>query len=142
MLHGVLTNSILSAFYEVHRELGHGFLESVYEHSMLIALESRGLNATRQAPVMVHFNERPVGTFYADLVLEQAVIVEVKAGQALHPMHEAQLLNYLRATSMEVGLLLHFAPKPAFRRLIFTNDRKRNLCIRGLPRPSVADHLP
>jgi GxxExxY protein len=138
MLHEVLTNSILSAFYENHRELGHGFLESVYEQSMVIALESRGLDAIRQAPVTVHYNAHPVGTFYADLVVEQAVIVELKAGQVLHAMHEAQLLNYLRATRFEVGLLLHFAPKPAFRRLIFTNDRKRHLNVGSLPRPSVA----
>ena len=127
MLHQELTGSILGAFYEVDRELGYGFLESVYEQSMSVALARRGLAAERQAPVTVFFSGERVGEFFADLVVERAVIVEIKSGQTLHPRHEAQVLNYLRATNIEIGLLLHFAPKPAFRRLIFTNDRKANL---------------
>lgn len=139
VLHAELTNSILSAFYEVHRELGYGFLESVYERSMFIALARRGLDAERQAPVTVHFTGQRVGDFFADLVVERTVMLEIKSCQALHPRHEAQLLNYLRATTLEVGLLLHFAPKPAFRRLIFTNDRKPHSSLRVPPRSSVAN---
>lgn len=139
VLHAELTSSILSAFYEVHRELGYGFLESVYEHSMAIALSRRGFSAEQQAPVAVCFSGAPVGDFFADLVVEHTVIVELKSCQALHPRHEAQLLNYLRATTLEVGLLLHFAPKPAFRRMIFTNDRKPHSSLRVPPRSSVAN---
>lgn len=129
MLHEELTGSILSAFYEVHRELGHGFLESVYERAMLIALKGRGLGVVRQAPIEVHFSGRTVGHFCADLLVEDAVIIEVKSCPAVLPVHEAQVLNYLRATRAEVGLLLLFAPKAAFRRLVFTNDRKPNIAV-------------
>lgn len=127
MIHEELTGSILSAFYEVHRELGHGFLESVYERAMLIALKDRRLGVIRQAPIEVHFSGRAVGHFFADLSVEDAVIIEVKSCPAILPVHEAQVLNYLRATRAEVGLLLLFAPKAAFRRLVFTNDRKPNV---------------
>ena len=133
MLHHELTNSILSSFYEVHRELGYGFLESVYENAMFLALARRGLAAERQAAVTVFFSGDRVGHFFADLVVARAVIVEIKSCQALHPRHEAQVLNYLRATGIEVALLLHFAPKPGFRRLIFTNDRKSNLGVLARP---------
>src|SRR5688500_15236507 len=125
MIHEELTGSVLSAFYEVHRELGHGFVESVYERAMLIALNDRGLGAVRQAPIEVHFSGRTVGHFFADLLVDDAVVIEIKACPAILPVHEAQVINYLRATRAEVGLLLLFASKPGFRRLVFTNDRKR-----------------
>lgn len=140
MLHEDLTEPIIAAFYDVHHELGHGFLESVYERAMVIALSKRGLPVERQVPVTVHYSGHVVGDFCADLVVENRVMIELKACRALEPIHEAQLLNYLRATSIEVGLLLHFAHKPAFRRLILTNDRKPSFSIRGLPRPSVVSH--
>jgi GxxExxY protein len=131
MLHDHLTEQIIGAFYGVHRELGHGFVESVYERSMVIALRKRDLFVQRQVPVVVHYLGEPVGTFCADLVVERAVIAELKACRAIEPVHEAQLLNYLRASFIEVGLLLHFATKASVRRLILTNDRKASFSIRG-----------
>jgi GxxExxY protein len=104
---------------------------------MVVAMHKRGLRVERQFPVTVHFDGHVVGKFYADLMVEERVAVELKVCRALDSTHEAQLLNYLRASSIEVGLLLHFAPKPAFRRLILTNNRKPYLSVRGLPRPSV-----
>jgi GxxExxY protein len=122
--HGDLTEKIIGVFYEVYNELGHGFLESVYEGAMLIALIERGLKTANQVPTRVWFRGRMVGDFKADLLVERAVILELKAGRALESAHEAQLLNYLRATDIEVGLLLNFGVKPQFRRLAYDNDRK------------------
>jgi GxxExxY protein len=124
MLHGDVTDPILGAFFEVHRELGPGFLESVYESAMIVAIRKRGLVVERQTPVVVYFSGEMVGKFYADLVVEGRVMVELKACLAMDSHQEAQLLNYLRATPLEVGLLLVFGIKASFRRLIMSNDRK------------------
>jgi GxxExxY protein len=136
MLRDDLTGPIIGAFYDVYHELGHGFRESVYERSIVIALNTRGLFVERQVPVTVHYAGQPVGTFVADLIVENAVVAELKACRALDAEHEAQVLNYLRATAFEVGLLLHFAYKPVVRRLILTNDRKPYYYLRGAPRSS------
>lgn len=122
--HRDLTEKIIGVFYEVYNELGHGFLESVYEGAMLIALIESGLKAAPKVPTPVWFRGRMVGDFKADVFVERAVILELKAGRALESAHEAQLLNYLRATDIEVGLLLNFGVKPQFKRLAFDNDRK------------------
>ena len=124
MLREDLTDPTIGGFYDVYHELGPGFLESVYEGAMIIALRQRGLRVERQVPAVVHYAGQPVGRFFADLVVEKAILIELKACRALDPAHEAQVLNYLRATRLEVGLILHFGPKPAVRRLILTNDRK------------------
>ena len=137
MLHKELTASIIGAFYEVHHALGHGFLESVYERAMLIALSKRGHMIERQVPIAVHYGDHLVGEFLADLQVERSVVIELKACRALDPAHEAQLVNYLRASTIEVGLLFNFSPKPAFRRVFMTNDRKPHGAIRGLSLPSV-----
>ena len=108
----------------MYNELGVGFLESVYQHAMVIALTELGVEVVAEPSISVSFRGRTIGTFRADLVVGDAVIVELKAGRALDPAHEAQLLNLLRASTYEVGLLLHFGPKPQFRRLIYSNDRK------------------
>ena len=139
MLRDDLTDPTIGAFYDVYNQLGHGFLESVYEPAMVIALRKRGLVVERQVPVVVHYDGEAVGKFFADLMVEHAVIVELKSCRALAPAHEAQVLNSLRATSIEVGLILHFAPKPSVRRLILTNDRKPYLHRRGDSRASVVD---
>ncbi|MGH9326839.1 MAG: GxxExxY protein [Terriglobia bacterium] len=122
--HQELTRKIIGVYYEVYNELGHGFLESVYENAMMIALREAGLNAVQQAPVTVRFRGAIVGDFRADVLINDAVIVELKAALGIDPAHEAQLLNYLRATEIEVGLLLNFGPKPQFKRLVFANERK------------------
>ncbi|HSO76121.1 MAG TPA: GxxExxY protein [Blastocatellia bacterium] len=122
--HRELTEKIIGVFYEVYNELGHGFLESVYEGAMLIALIESGLKTANQVPTPVWFRGRMVGDFKADILVERAVILELKAARALESAHEAQLLNYLRATDIEVGLLLNFGVKPQFKRLAYDNDRK------------------
>ena len=99
-------------------------LESVYEQSMAIALREEGLPVKQQAPVAVYFRGQLVGDFRADLLVSDAVIVELKAARAIEGAHEAQLMNYLRATRIEVGLLMNFGPKPEFKRFIFDNERK------------------
>ena len=119
-----LTEQIIGAFYEVYNELGSGFLESVYANSMQIALQERGLCVEQERPIQVWFRGRPVGDFRADLLVEGRVMVEGKALRALEPAHEAQLLNYLRATDVEVGLLMNFGPRAEFKRMVFSNSRK------------------
>ncbi len=123
--HKDITDKILHAFFKVvYADLGYGFLEKVYENAMMIALRSMGLNVKNQERITVYFQEQVVGEYFADLIVEDKVIVELKAASRLLIEHEAQLLNYLRATPYEVGLVLNFGPKPDFRRKVFANDRK------------------
>lgn len=122
--HGELTRQTIGAFFSTYNELGHGFLESVYEAAMEIVLQDSGLNVVRQKPLQVHFRGRVIGDYRSDLLVEQCVLVELKAARTLDSTHEAQLLNYLRASQIEVGLLLNFGPKPEFRRMSYDNDRK------------------
>ncbi len=118
MLHEELTRETLAACFDVARELGHGFLESVYEHALTIALQERGLKVEAQVPLRVSFRGQPVGEFYADLLVERRVLVELKAVAALLPEHQAQLINYLKATDLEVGLLVNFgSPRVQYKRL-------------------------
>ena len=136
--HSEITDKIIRVFFEVYNELGHGFLESVYERSLEIALTSLSLKVCRQIQIPVWFRGQPVGDFTADMLVADCVLLELKAARALDSSHQAQLLNYLRATEIEVGLLLNFGLKPEFKRLIFDNPRK---AIRGNPRLSIADLL-
>ena len=113
-----LTGSIIGACFEVSKELGAGFLESVYEKALVVALCQKGLRVAAQVPLKVAFRGVIVGDFYADLVVEERVIVELKAVTALAPEHQAQVINYLRATGIDVGLLVNFGrPKLEYRRL-------------------------
>jgi GxxExxY protein len=123
--HQQLTENLIGVFYEVYNELGYGFLESVYESALSITFGARSLHFHRQSPVPVWFRGIQIGDFKADFVVEDAVILEIKAARALDPSHEAQLLNYLRATPIEVGLLFNFGPKPQFKRFAFDNERKK-----------------
>ena len=123
--HKELTETIIGVFFEVYNELGHGFLESVYEKAFAVALTQKGLAVRRQIQVPVWFRGQKVGDFVADLLVNQMVLLELKAARMLDSAHEAQLLNYLRATEIEVGLLFNFGIKPEFRRLAFDNARKR-----------------
>jgi len=123
--HKELTETIIGVFFEVYNELGHGFLESVYEKAFEIALNAKGLDVRRQIQVPVWFRGHRVGDFVADVLVNQLVLLELKAARALDSSHEAQILNYLRATEIEVGLLFNFGVKPEFRRLAFDNSRKR-----------------
>jgi GxxExxY protein len=133
--HSELTEKIIGVFYDVYNELGHGFLESTYAEAMVVAMESCGLTLSREVPVPVWFRGRRVGQYFADLMVESAVLLELKAARSIESAHEAQLLHYLRATEIEVGLLLNLGLRPQFRRLLFDNERKK---IRGNPCESVA----
>ena len=123
--HREVTDKILHAFFKiVYPQLGYGFLEKVYENALVFALTSLGLKVEQQVKIAVYFQGNVVGEYFADLLVEDKVIVELKAVSRLLLEHEAQLLNYLRATPYEVGLLLNFGPKPDFRRKAFDNSRK------------------
>jgi GxxExxY protein len=124
-LHEELTEKIIGVFYSVYNELGFGFLESVNQRAMYIGLEDAGFAVQEKMPVPVWFRGHEIGEFEADLLVDGKVFLELKAGRALDASHEAQLLNYLRATSIEVGLLLNFGPKPQIKRRAFANERKR-----------------
>jgi len=129
MKHEELTSRVIGVFFDVYNELGFGFIESVYREAMLIALRAAGLNAEKEVPINVYFRGQLVGRFFADIVVEGSLLLELKSARAVEPVHEAQLLNELRATEAEVGLLLNFGPKPEFKRMVFDNERKRS---RGL----------
>jgi GxxExxY protein len=134
--HSDLTQKIIGVFYDVYNELGHGFLESTYAEAMLMALREAGVPADREVSIPVWFRGRKVGQYYADLIVERVILVELKAARNLEAAHEAQLLHYLRATEVEVGLLINFGLRPQFRRLLFDNERKQ---IRDNPWKSVAE---
>jgi GxxExxY protein len=123
--HSTLTESIIGTFFEVYNELGHGFLESVYENSLGIALSEKGFEINQQIAIPVHFRGKLVGDFVADIIVDRSVLLELKSARAIDGAHIAQLLNYLKATDIEVGLLLNFGHKPEFKRLAFENRRKR-----------------
>src|SRR5713226_923608 len=133
--HKDLTETIIGVFFEVYNELGHGFLESVYEKALQVALTAKGLDVRRQIEVPVWFRGNKVGDFAADMLVERCVLLELKAARTLDSSHEAQLLNYLRATEIEVGLLFNFGIKPEFKRLAYDNSRKR---VRHVGEISVA----
>ena len=128
-LHSELTSLIIKAFYKVYNTLGHGFLEKVYENSMAIELKKMGLGVSQQVKIDVFYDGEKVGNYFADLVVEEKIIIELKATEALITEHEAQLVNYLKATPMEVGLLLNFGEKPQHKRRVLTNNYKQNLSI-------------
>jgi GxxExxY protein len=123
--HGSITDQILRVFYDVYNELGYGFLESVYHRSLVLALESKGLKVCSRVAIPVWFREHQVGHFEADVLVENCVLLELKAARSLDRSHYAQLMNYLKATEIEVGLLLNFGERPEFKRIIFDNLKKQ-----------------
>lgn len=125
LLHQDLTNRIIRCFYNTYNELGYGFLEKVYEKSFCIELTASGLKVATQMPITVFYHQQHVGDYYADICVEDKVIIEVKAAEQLDDSHEAQLINYLKATNIEVGLLMNFGPKPEFIRKVFENLNKK-----------------
>jgi len=122
--HAELTERIIGVFFDVYNELGHGFLESVYQRALGFALLDAGISVQEQVPISVWFRQRNMGDFKADMLVEGKVLLELKAARSIDLAHEKQLINYLRATDIEVGLLLNFGVKPEFRRLVFENTRK------------------
>lgn len=134
--HREITQRIIGVFYEVYNDLGYGFLESVYQKALGLALGSVGLSVCNKIKISVWFRGTQVGHFEGDMLVENCVLLELKAARTLDSSHQAQLLNYLRATDIEVGLVLNFGVKPEFKRLIFDNPRKAN---RGGTPQCVAD---
>ena len=122
--HNDLTERIIGIFFKVYNKLGYGFLEKIYENALMIELRSERIQAMAQSPIRVEYNGQTIGEYFADLMIEDKVIVEIKAAKSLTVEHEAQLLNYLKATDIEVGLLLNFGPKPQIKRKLFDNSRK------------------
>ena len=119
-----LTQTIIGSFFVVYNQLGYGFSEKVYENALVIELQRQGLKVVPQQPIHVYYQGQLIGEYYSDIVVNDVVILELKAVRELLPEHEAQLLNYLKATEMEVGLLLNFGPKPQHIRKIYDNERK------------------
>jgi len=124
LLHQELTERIIGVFFEVYAELGHGFLEKICQRAMVIALRDAGLSVVERVPFPVTFRGELLGDFFADIVVNGLVLVEIKATGGLRPWDEAQALNYLRASDLEVALIMNFGPKPEHWRRILTNDRK------------------
>jgi GxxExxY protein len=135
LLHPELSEKVIGVYYDVYNEVGHGFLESVYANCMSVALSAAGVSVRREVPIPVYLRGIDVGQFKADLVIENCILVELKAVQNLDRSHEAQVMNYLRGTNLEIGLLFNFgASKPQFRRFAFANENKK---IRVHPRVSA-----
>lgn len=124
LLHQEITDQILQSFYKVYNKLGYGFLEKVYENALLIELNDCGLKCESQLPISVYYNNQRVGNYFADLIVEDLIIIELKASESIDEAHEIQLINYLKATKIEVGLLLNFGKKPEIKRKLFTNNLK------------------
>ena len=119
-----LTEEIIKIFYRVYNKLGYGFLEKVYENALMIEFKKENVHAVSQFPIKVLYDDTIIGEYFADVLVDKKVIVEIKAAKNLAPDHEAQLLNYLKATDIEVGLLLNFGPEPVIKRKVFDNFRK------------------
>jgi GxxExxY protein len=136
--HGEITDLVLGVFYDVYNELGGGFLESVYQSAFALALRQSGLQVMSQVDLPVHFRGQVVGDFRADLIVNGVVLLELKVAQSLDRIHEAQVLNYLRATSIEVALLVNFGPRPQFKRFLLDNQQNK---IRLHPCESVVESL-
>jgi len=122
--HKELTEKIIEIFYRVYNTLGYGFLEKVYENARVIEFRKAGIHVLCQALIRVFYESQIIGEYYADLLVDGKVIVEIKAVRKLLQEHEAQLLNYLKASDIEVGLLLNFGPRPEVKRKAFDNRRK------------------
>lgn len=124
-----VSDKILSAFFAVYNGLGYGYLEKVYENAMVYAMRQRGLKVEQQRRISVYFDGVMVGDYFADILVENRIIVELKAAESIAESHIAQLMNYLKATPCEVGFVLNFGPEASFKRLLFSNFKKRNLKI-------------
>jgi len=122
--HTDLTQKIIEIFYRVYNNLGYGFLEKVYERAMMLELKKSNIPSTSQFPIRVEYDGEVIGEYFADILVDNKVIIEIKAIKNLNPENEAQLLNYLKATQIEVGLLFNFGPKPEIKRKAFSNTKK------------------
>ena len=121
------TESIIAGFYKVYNSLGYGFLEKVYENALRIELKNSGHSVQTQFPITVYYENHNVGNYFADLLIDDKIILEIKTVETLKDEHECQLINYLKATEYEIGLLLNFGKKPEIKRKIYTNNLKKHL---------------
>ncbi|MDR3267381.1 MAG: GxxExxY protein [Tannerella sp.] len=124
LLHKELTDIIIACFYQVYNDLGYGFLERVYQNAMYYALIDEGLKCETEKSIKVYYKGRVVGDYRADLLVENCVLLELKSSEELNQANEKQLINYLKATDIEVGLLLNFGKRPQFKRKVFSNNNK------------------
>jgi GxxExxY protein len=123
-IHSDISSQILKAYYKAFNKLGAGFLEKVYQKGLLIELRKAGLKCYESHPIQVFYDETPIGVYYADIIVEDCIIIETKSVEYLRPEHDAQILNYLKATDIEVGILLNFGLKPEIRRKVFSREFK------------------
>ena len=126
LLHGDLSHAIIGAFYSVYSELGVGFLEVVYANALAILLKHAGLAVGREVPFEIVFHGQSIGLYRADVIVESRIIVEVKASRCIIPQHASQLLNYLKASNLQLGILLNFGEKPEFKRVVSTRSSPRD----------------
>jgi GxxExxY protein len=133
MLHEEITSDIINAFYKVYNILGYGFLEKVYENALALELAERGHAVKQQLPIQVYYEGKAVGEYFADMLIDDKVVLELKSAESIAKEHEAQLVNYLKASKIEIGLLLNFGKEPRFKRKIFTNQKES----KTYPRQSV-----
>jgi GxxExxY protein len=127
LLHKNITDVILASFYNVYNTLGYGFLEKVYENALFLELTEVGLSCEKQKPIEVFYKEVKVGNYFADIIVNNIIIIELKAAEGIVEEHEYQLINYLKSTEIEIGLLLNFGKKPQFKRKIYKNKSVLNL---------------
>ena len=125
--HTEITDKIIKAFYTVYNTLGYGFLEKMYENAMVIELTNMGMLVEKQKRIAVYYEEAEVGEYFADLIIDECVIIELKAADKLREEHESQLVNYLKATNVEVGLLLNFGKKPELKRKVFSGSNNYHI---------------
>lgn len=125
--HRELTEKLIRIFFDIYNDLGHGFLESVYQKAFAVSLAENDTFFEQQLAVPVWYHGHQIGDFRADLVVDRKVILELKVGRSMDSAWEKQLLNYLRATNIEVGILFNFGPKAEFRRFAFENERKKRV---------------
>ena len=125
LLHKEITENIIKAYYKVYNTLGYGFLEKVYENAMAIELRKMGVEVKCQYPITVYYESEIVGEYFADLIVNDIVVIELKASKSLLEEHECQLINYLKATEVELGLLINFGKDAEYKRKIFMNKFKK-----------------
>jgi GxxExxY protein len=131
LMHGDLTRKIIGAFFDVYNEVGPGYVEAVYQRALPVMLGERGVCTEIERPVTIQFHGVVIGEYRVDLVVGDSVIVECKVATKILPIHEVQLLNYLKATGLSVGLILNFGSEPSFRRMLLTSDRGKRVVVRA-----------